>query len=127
MTTPVKVINLVEIYSVTGVWMGLCIFSRTALGASGILSVFLAHLASWPDVLGYTSTLARDSRYIGKMPSETAQMGGADVAVEVRDMRIRYGFTGQNSKGQQVWVGVGREEDETKRIRDYLSQDSTNN
>ncbi|RSL41072.1 hypothetical protein CEP53_012991 [Fusarium sp. AF-6] len=119
-TKPVEVVNLVEVYSITGLWMGFCIFSCIALSASGILSVFFTHLASGPDVLGYASTLVRDSRYI-KMPPQTGQMGGADMAVEMRDMRIRYGFTGQNSKGQ-VWVGVGREE-ETKRIRDYLAQD----
>ncbi|KAJ4308977.1 hypothetical protein N0V84_011772 [Fusarium piperis] len=110
----------VEVYSVTGVWMDFCIFSCIALSAGGILSVFFTHLAIGPDMLGYASTLVRDSRYI-KMPAETGQMGGTDMAVEMRDMRIRYGFTGQNSK-EQVWVGVGREE-ETKRIRDYLSQD----
>ncbi|KAI8681698.1 hypothetical protein NCS55_00422400 [Fusarium keratoplasticum] len=119
-TTPVGVVNLVEVYSVTGLWMGFCIFSCIALSASGILSVFFTHLASGPDVLGYASTLVRDSRYI-QMPPETGQMGGADMTVEMRDMRVRYGFTGQNSKGQ-VWVGVGREK-ETKRIRDYLAQD----
>ncbi|KAI8722345.1 hypothetical protein NCS52_00378100 [Fusarium sp. LHS14.1] len=119
-TTPVEVVNLVEVYSVTGLWMGLCIFSCIALSVSGILSVFFTHLASGPDVLGYASTLVRDSRYI-QLPPETGQMGGADMTVEMRDMRVRYGFTGQNSKGQ-VWIGVGREK-ETRRIRDYMAQD----
>ncbi|KAM0439602.1 hypothetical protein ACHAPT_000694 [Fusarium lateritium] len=119
-TKPVEVVNLVEVYSVTGLWMGFCIFSCIALSVSGILSVFFTHLASGPDVLGYASTLVRDSRYI-KMQPETGQMGGADMTVKMRDMRIRYGFTGQNSKGE-TWVGVGLQE-ETKRISDHLAQD----
>ncbi|KAH6900810.1 hypothetical protein B0T10DRAFT_504545 [Thelonectria olida] len=116
-TTPANVSRLVEVYSVSRLWIWLCLASTVVLLIGGILSVFFNHLANGPEVLGYVSTAVRDSKFID-MPPETGRIGGTDLTMMKKDLRVRYGFTGQESEGQAL-IGVGLEK-ETEQIKGHL-------
>ncbi|CAM1511502.1 Fc.00g090150.m01.CDS01 [Cosmosporella sp. VM-42] len=116
-TAAVVVSNLVEVYDVSRVWMGLYIVSSTVLLIGSILSAVFTHLVYGPEFLGYASTVLRDSKFI-ELPPETAQMTGLEVTNTMKNQRVRYGFV--NSTGEtHPLLGVGRRE-ETEPIREHL-------
>ncbi|RSL83070.1 hypothetical protein CEP51_004732 [Fusarium floridanum] len=64
MVAPAQVSTLIETFSVPRLWIGLCLLSSLMLLICGVLSIILTRLSAGPDILGYASTLIRDSRYI---------------------------------------------------------------
>ncbi|RSL45120.1 hypothetical protein CEP54_014400 [Fusarium duplospermum] len=106
---PAQLTTLIETFSVPPLWIGLCLLSSLMLLICGILSTILTRLSDGPDILGYASTLIRDSRYIDT-PHEVGRMEGADVSRKMRNLRIRYGFVRQ-SPGGQMRSGVGLQEE----------------
>ncbi|KAM0230831.1 hypothetical protein ACHAPO_008887 [Fusarium lateritium] len=77
-TAPVEVGNLVEVYNIDWRWMALFVVSCVILLASGITSIVFAYLAIGPEILGYASSVVRDSKYID-LPAEA----GTKEAFEV--------------------------------------------
>ncbi|KAM5347314.1 hypothetical protein ACJ41O_010319 [Fusarium nematophilum] len=76
-TVPTQVSEDVAVYMVSRLWMALFILSCVVFLVSGTTSVIFAHLAVGPEVLGYASTVVRDSRFI-ELPPETGRMQGID-------------------------------------------------
>ncbi|KAH6877077.1 hypothetical protein B0T10DRAFT_584460 [Thelonectria olida] len=107
-TIPVDYSSLVEAYSVSLPWMGLCLLSCFLLLIGGVLSVIFANMVTGPEVLGYASTVLRDSRFID-MPPKTGQMSAIDLTNREKQTRIRYGFTKEKTDGELL-IGVGLEE-----------------
>ncbi|KAJ3461057.1 hypothetical protein MRS44_011924 [Fusarium solani] len=114
MVAPAQVSTLIETFSVPRLWIGLCLLSSLMLLICGVLSAILTRLSAGPDILGYASTLIRDSRYIDT-PDEVGRMEGADVSRKMGDLRIRYGFVRESPEGQ-MRSGVGLQE-ETQPLR----------
>lgn len=114
-TTWVDTTILVETYAISRLWVAIGFVSCGVLLVGGVLSVVLRHKASGPEVLGFASTVIRDSRYIDLVP-QTGRMDGLDIAKMMENERVRYGHTDLVQEGQPL-VGVGREE-ETRRLRD---------
>ena len=114
--------TLVEVYDFSRPWISLGIASCSLLLVGGILSVVFRHTAAGPEILGYTSAVARDSKYMD-MPPETGRMGGLDITKMMKNQRVKYGFTHLMLEGQRL-IGVGLDE-ETTRIMDqaYAAQD----
>ncbi|KAJ4256118.1 hypothetical protein NW762_009194 [Fusarium torreyae] len=108
-TVPVDVSNLVETYAVDWVWINIFFISSTMLFASGMVSVVFAHLAVGPEILGYASSIIRDSKYID-LPPETGRKEAIDVSKTLGEKRIKYGFTELISEEGQPLVGVGLED-----------------
>ncbi|KAF5026758.1 hypothetical protein F66182_1177 [Fusarium sp. NRRL 66182] len=108
-TTPVRVSNLVQVYAVDWLWIAFFFASSAVLFVSGLTSVVFAHLALGPEILGYASSLVRDSRYI-QLPPEAGRKEATDVTLMMGQQRIRYGFTDAVSEEGRPLVGVGLEE-----------------
>lgn len=106
--------NLITVYRISWPWMLLCILSCTVLAAAGIFGVMYAHSGSGPNLLGFASTMLRDSKYID-MYSPDANIGymeGSELARLLKNKRIRYGRVRGCSTGDTL--GIGREEEVMK-------------
>ncbi|KAH8173876.1 hypothetical protein LIA77_05295 [Sarocladium implicatum] len=77
-TTTAETTNLVLRYKVSKLWSILGIVSCAAFLAGGIASVVFTHMASGPEVLGYVSTVMRDSKILGLHPS-VGHMSALDI------------------------------------------------
>ncbi|CAM1509498.1 Fc.00g032370.m01.CDS01 [Cosmosporella sp. VM-42] len=108
-TLSVDVENIVEVYHISKPWIAACIVSCFLLLISAVLGVVFIHLADGPEVLGYVSTVVRDSKYLD-MPSEAGRMNGIDLTNSMKERRVQYGLTHLAQEGQSL-MGVGRQED----------------
>ena len=107
--------TLVEVYVVSTLWISLGILSSCVLFLGGLLSVVFRHLATGPEVLGFASTVIRDSKYVS-LPLEMGRIGGLDITKAMKGQRVRYGLTGTIQEGQ--WsAGVGLESETTRMKR----------
>lgn len=98
----------VVLFGVSNGWAGLCLVSCVAMLMAGVLSVAIAHWARSPEILGYVSTVLRDSRHI-ELPEGSYQLTASELSERMAKERIRYGVI-RNEKGEDLCIGVGREE-----------------
>lgn len=112
-TAQAEVSNLVPVYRLARLWVALAFICCIVLLAGGVLSVMFAHLAHGPEVLGYASSVVRDSKLMD-MPAKVGAMSGVEISRDMRDLRVRYGLSDMTLAGRRL-AGVGRE-DETARI-----------
>lgn len=89
-TATVTTSNLVQKYRVSKTWSTIGVLSSLVFLLGGIASVAFAHMAKGPEVLGYVSTVMRDSKFLGLGP-DTGYMAGMDMSKMCRNMRIRLG------------------------------------
>lgn len=113
-TVSVGVTNLSKLYHVSRAWTGTFMFSCIVFLTGGALSVIFVHLATSPDVLGFVSTVVRDSKHID-IPPEAAKMDGLDLTKSMKMRRIRYGVVPGAPEAEPL-LGVGPEED-VERLR----------
>ncbi|KAF9881651.1 hypothetical protein CkaCkLH20_00797 [Colletotrichum karsti] len=118
-TTTSETSNLVEVFRVSGPWIGLCLVACLVLLAGGILSVVFTHITHGPEVLGYVSTLIRDSKFMDLLIN-TSWMDGTELTKELRKQRIRYGYT-HHTMGGEPLIGVGYQAD-TEEIKDFIAR-----
>lgn len=97
--------TLVEIYTVSTLWISLGSLSCAVLLVGGILSVVSRLMAAGPEVLGYASSVIRDSKHVG-LPAGVDKMNSLEITRLFKDKRVRYGYTDLSQDGQRV-VGVG--------------------
>lgn len=90
-------------------WVRLYIVCCLLLVCAGIASTVLTHLAKGPEVMGYASTMLRDSRFID-LPAEARYMDGMDVTRSLGKDRVRLGII-HSEQGKEPLLGVGYEED----------------
>lgn len=113
-TDDVPTTVLVEVYHVSWLWTALGFAACGLLLAAGVASVVMRHMVAGPEVLGYASTVIRDSRFVG-LPPQLAGMDGLDISRAMWEQKVRYGYVDAMAGGQPT-IGVGREE-ETVRLR----------
>jgi hypothetical protein len=106
-TAEVSVSTLVPVYRVARQWVALAFICCSVLLAGGVLSVVFAHLAHGPEVLGYASSVVRDSKLMD-MPADVGSMSGVEISREMKDLRVRYGYSDLTLTGRRL-TGVGRE------------------
>ncbi|KAF4908548.1 hypothetical protein CGCF415_v006520 [Colletotrichum fructicola] len=114
-TIPGESSELSDVFTISTLWLGLCLLSSLILLSGGVMSVVFTHLADGPEVLGSVSTVVRNSRYID-LPSSMSWMDGSDITYQIKEMRIKYGFTREVS-GEEPVVAVGHEY-QTANIKD---------
>ncbi|KAL2672483.1 hypothetical protein Neosp_013194 [[Neocosmospora] mangrovei] len=107
-TVPIEATNLLEVYHVSRAWTGTFIFSCIVFLTGGTLSAVFVHLAGSPDVLGFVSTVVRDSKHMDT-PPEAAKMDGLDLTKSMKTKRIRYGLVHGTPESEPLF-GVGPEE-----------------
>lgn len=115
-TTNATIISEVEIFEVSKTWIVFCLLSGGVLLVGGISSVVITHLTVAPDILGYVSTLVRNSQV--DLPFRTNWLDGADLSQKLRKKRFRYGWTRQVVDGEPL-IAI-RHENETERVRDLV-------
>jgi hypothetical protein len=76
----------------------------------GVASVVFASLADGPEVLGYVSTVMRDSKRLDLDPV-VSSMRGIDISKLYKGLRLRFGYD-ETLSGLPV-LGVGREAEMT--------------
>ncbi|KAK1455454.1 hypothetical protein CMEL01_04214 [Colletotrichum melonis] len=108
-TVGVDVETLVEVFHVPGLWMGLYILSCVVLLLGGLTSAVVTHFVHGPEILGYASTVVRDSKYMDISP-KAGRMDGIDLARMLKNRRLRYGYTQMAVEGTAL-VGVGSQEE----------------
>ncbi|KAF6800913.1 hypothetical protein CMUS01_15536, partial [Colletotrichum musicola] len=96
-------------YDKKAIGVRLSIASSVVLLARGILSVVFAHLARGPEILGYVSTIVRNSKFV-EVPPNTSWLDAADLSRMIKDERIRHGFTDMASSEEEQQIGVGYQE-----------------
>lgn len=111
--------TLVETFVIDDKWMALCFLSAIVLFLAGVCSVVFAHMALGPEVLGYVSTMVRDSRFVDLMIN-TSWLDGSELSGKIRSERVRYGFTHHVMDGQPL-LGIGYQTD-TERIKDWVDK-----
>ncbi|KAF6814411.1 hypothetical protein CPLU01_14399 [Colletotrichum plurivorum] len=109
--------TLVETFAVSRLWIILSLLAAVVLLTGGILSVVITHLTYGPEILGYVSTMIRNSKFID-LPSTTTWLDGTGLTNEMKTTRIRYGFI-RDAVGEPV-VAVGHE-DGTERIKNVVA------
>ncbi|PSN60155.1 hypothetical protein BS50DRAFT_593935 [Corynespora cassiicola Philippines] len=115
-TTEVPNTILVQVHVISRLWNTLGIVSCCILLAGGISSVIFRCISAGPDILGYASTVIRDSKYID-LPPQIGTMDGIEVTKKMKSQRLKYGLTHLTIEGQHL-VGVGLEE-RTRKIKDH--------
>ncbi|KAF6793723.1 hypothetical protein CSOJ01_13875 [Colletotrichum sojae] len=106
LTDRAEATEIVEEYLVSKTWLWLGIASSVVLLAGGILSVVFANLTRGPEILGYVSTIVRNSKFV-EVPPNTSWLDAADLRRMIKDERIRHGFTDMASGEEEQQIGVG--------------------
>ncbi|KAK8008162.1 hypothetical protein PG991_010713 [Apiospora marii] len=108
-TAPVQYNKSVLRFGISDAWAALCLASCVVMLVAGVLSVIIAHWARGPEILGYVSTVFRDSRHM-ELAEGSGQLTAVDLSKSMAKERIRYGAL-RNGDGDELCMGVGREED----------------
>ncbi|PGH27610.1 hypothetical protein AJ80_00623 [Polytolypa hystricis UAMH7299] len=79
-----------RVYAVNPAWLIAFLGPSLALFAAAATSAFFAHHTSIPDVLGYASSLSRDSPFV-VLPDGGTALGGLSRAKLLKSRRVRFG------------------------------------
>ncbi|KAK1467048.1 hypothetical protein CMEL01_11041 [Colletotrichum melonis] len=114
--TSTPVIN----FEISSLWVTLFLVASIVLLAAGISSVVLKHCTYGPEILGYASTVLRDSRFFD-VPRDYRRLDGIDLSRKMKCERLRFGLV-QDLKEGQPRTGVGYQES-TGRLGKQRSRD----
>ncbi|KAK0377945.1 hypothetical protein CLIM01_04681 [Colletotrichum limetticola] len=114
--------ELVLRYSISKSWAAAFLFSSSLLFLSAVVGVIFKHWARGPEVLGYVSTVIRDSKYIS-LASPSGWKDGVDLSTEIASQRIRFGVV-MTASEEKLAVGVGKQED-TRHVKELDTSDGS--
>lgn len=97
-STQVTVSQSKEIYIISKPWIALFIFATLALLGAALVSVVFGHMTTSPELLGYASSVLRDSRHVD-LPPGGGTLSGIEMARCLKDMEVRYGIVGREPDG----------------------------
>lgn len=100
-----EVSNLVVVYVVPRAWIAVGLLACLVLLLAGIASVVVTHVAASPEILGYASTLVRDSKFMD-LPPDAGSMSASEITAMLKDRRVRYGYSELTQQGRPL-MGVG--------------------
>jgi len=89
-TVPAVLTTSAQVYRCDFLWLAAFLFSTLAMLISAIASVVYSRRTIVPDYLGFVSSLAKESPWIG-MPDVGVNMDGLDKARLVKDVKVRLG------------------------------------
>lgn len=98
-----------EAYHIPTLWAALSLLTGVVFLVGGIASIVFTHLSRGPEVLGFASTVVRDSKFMD-LPPGTGAMPAADVSRMIQGRRVRYGYSEMTERGRPQ-LGVGPEEE----------------
>lgn len=101
--------DLLYVYLILWPWAIVCIASCLALALSGVLSVVYAHKGKGPEMLGFVSTVVRESRHVD-MPHSLGHVDGPGLSRIWKKLRFRYGRVRADTL-EDHRLGIGHERD----------------
>lgn len=107
LTSPAQSTALELTYVCDWAWLSIFLLSTVALLVGAIAGVILDHISIGPDILGYASSLTRDSPYV-RLPRGGSTLGGFERARLLRSMEVRLGdVRSESDKGYVVFGSDG--------------------
>ncbi|KAL0778906.1 hypothetical protein CaCOL14_005164 [Colletotrichum acutatum] len=101
-------------FQIFPLWLTLFLVASVGLLAAGFSSVILKHRTYGPEILGYASTVLRDSRFFD-VPRDYRGLDGINLSRKMKSERLQFGLI-QDLKEGQPRMGVGHQES-TDRLR----------
>ena len=101
-----NVTNAAEVYVCSWPWMGLFLFATTALPIAAVVAAVLEKKTLAREYLGYVSSLARESGFVG-LPRGGAAVDGMQRTRGFRNVRVRLGDVGDLDAGYPLDTGIG--------------------
>jgi hypothetical protein len=100
-------------YHVSWLWLGLFIACSAIMLIGGILAIVVESMTVAPDVLGYVSTVARNSKYL-QLPKTSTAMSGGERANALGGVKVMM----QDVKGNADIgrIALGLKHDDAKRL-----------
>ncbi|KAE9379710.1 hypothetical protein N431DRAFT_451542 [Stipitochalara longipes BDJ] len=86
------------VYSVSVPWFVVLLFSTLVMFGVAVLGSIVSRITTAPDVLGYASSLVRDSRYID-LPLESGMLDGIELSRLLKNQRVRFGAVEKSAIG----------------------------
>jgi hypothetical protein len=99
------------IYYIRIGWFSLYFVSAFILLAAGVLSLLFESMSVAPDVLGYVSTAARNSRYL-HLPKYTSAMSGGERAAKLSHFEVMMQDVKANADVGKIALGMKHEKAE---------------
>jgi hypothetical protein len=93
------------IYHTEGGWMALYFICTSLLLIAGVISVLLESMTVAPDVLGYVSSLARNSRYL-HLPKTSSAMSGGERARKLGEFEVMMQDVKANAEVGRIALGL---------------------
>ncbi|KAH8682937.1 hypothetical protein BGZ60DRAFT_427415 [Tricladium varicosporioides] len=100
--------KLQEVYRVPFLWLGIFLLAASVLLIAALASVVFSQLTINPEILGYSSLLVRDSRYIA-LPPGGGTLDGIGMTNALKEMEVKIGVVERISEGVRT-LGVGLKE-----------------
>jgi hypothetical protein len=94
-----------DVYRVPLVWTVLSLVTGAVFLVGGVASIVFTHLSHGPEVLGFASTVVRDSKFM-ELPPGADAMSSMDLTREIGHRRVRFGYSDGAEGGGRV-LGVG--------------------
>ena len=107
-----------EIYSVSWAWFAFLFIATMLMLLAAIASIICDFINLNPEILGYTSSIIRDSKYVS-LPSKDGPLDGLDLTRKNREFPLKMGAV---SEGGQLRPSVLRRDDaiQTSNSREYV-------
>ncbi|KAH6676368.1 hypothetical protein B0J14DRAFT_651790 [Halenospora varia] len=106
-----------ERYHVSWAWFTFLFLATLVMFLSSLLAGFLDYKLENPEILGYASSIMRNSPFV-ELDGQEGKVGGAKLTRMNKGLRLRIGKIGQ---GDHVRIAVLREEDARRRKVDRES------
>jgi len=107
--------NFEEVYVVSGGWLALFCIASFTMVSGAICSIWWSSHTRSPDILGYVSSLTRDSRYLHGPAAST--MDGLDRAELLKERNIKIGVINRDSEDGLGMIVVSSPQEVTRPTR----------
>ena len=96
------------IYTISAPWVAVFVTCTAALLFAGTISVVVESMTVAPDVLGYVSTVARNSRYL-HLPKTNSAMSGGERARQLGGVKVMMQDVKANADVGKIALGLKHE------------------
>ncbi|KAF4629947.1 hypothetical protein G7Y89_g8190 [Cudoniella acicularis] len=106
-----------DVYHVSWSWFTFLFLATLVMFLSSLLATLISHKTLNPEILGYCSSLVRDSSYL-ELPMKSGRAGGAHLSRMNKEFRLKMGQIGHS---ESAHLAVLKEEDaiQTRQSRIY--------
>jgi hypothetical protein len=107
-----------EVYSVSWAWFAFLFIATMLMLLAAITSMICDRITLNPEILGYTSSIIRDSKYVS-LPSKDGALDGLELTKKNREFPLKMGAISENG---QLRLSVLKQEDtiQTGNSREYV-------